>query len=334
MRTIILIIALVLNALATPFILKVKTNNAGTSTSTQFALTPINNGYSYNYHVDWGDDSDNDYTNATAHTHTYAEAGTYSISITENVAGGFAGMQVLGDSLKAVEIVQWGTNAWYEFSHSFSGARNLILSATDTATANFTNVQSFDGAFSTCCLFTGFSYIATPAATTYYSMFSGDTLLVSCGLRGSLTLTNVGRMLKNCKKLKSYASIETRNVTSFIYMFENAAVLDSVKWMRTGNGTDFSGMCLGCGIVSFPVLDISKGRYFISTWAFDSLMVTFPGLNFAAALDLSYTWRCCYLLDSLPDIVTPVLTNCHETIVECRKLRHAPMMNTGLVTNI
>src|SRR5665213_2230612 len=112
----------------TDFVISVKTDNPGTSGTTQFTI-PTNPSYSYNYDVDWGDGT----TSAaltTSTTHTYAAAGTYTIRI----SGTFASIYFNGggDCRKLLTVSQWGTAMnWQSFTSSFNGCNNLDVTATD-----------------------------------------------------------------------------------------------------------------------------------------------------------------------------------------------------------
>jgi hypothetical protein len=99
------------------FRFKVKTDNPGSTGSTQFSLSLwYGAAYIYNFTVYWGDSSSSIITtyNAAALTHTYAAVGTYEITINENVSGGFSMVYFNGggDGRKITEISNLGTNRW------------------------------------------------------------------------------------------------------------------------------------------------------------------------------------------------------------------------------
>jgi hypothetical protein len=64
------------------FITTWKTNNAGTSGANQITI-PLFNGATYNFTVDWGDNSESTITawNDSDLTHTYSSPGTYTVTI-------------------------------------------------------------------------------------------------------------------------------------------------------------------------------------------------------------------------------------------------------------
>ena len=78
----------VLAAPADDFVITVKTDNAGTSSNTEFTI-PTSSNYTYNYNVDCDDDGTDEATGQTGdYTCTYATAGTYTIRIKDNVGDG------------------------------------------------------------------------------------------------------------------------------------------------------------------------------------------------------------------------------------------------------
>ncbi|WKZ24684.1 MAG: BspA family leucine-rich repeat surface protein [Patescibacteria group bacterium] len=133
------------NIVATPagitspneFIILVKTDNAGTSTSTQFTIPTT--GAGYNYNVDWGDG--NASTGLTGdYTHTYASAGTYKIKISGNFPRIYFNNG--GDRLKLLEVQNWGNIAWTSMQSAFHGAANMDITATDIPDlSNVTNME-------------------------------------------------------------------------------------------------------------------------------------------------------------------------------------------------
>jgi surface protein len=101
----------------------IKTDNAGTSSSTQFTLPATGT-----YDVDWGDGTIEEKTGAA--THTYAEAGNYVIKVT----GGLTAITFNngGDRLKLLEIQNWGDIAWSTMSGAYYGCSNMQGTFTDT----------------------------------------------------------------------------------------------------------------------------------------------------------------------------------------------------------
>ena len=111
------------------FITTWKTDNNGTSGDDQITI-PTNPNYSYNYLVDWGDDSNS--TGVTGDiTHTYANVGTYTIKIYGKFPSIQFGNGNITDYLKILSIEQWGTIQWWSMNNAFSATKNLIGNAND-----------------------------------------------------------------------------------------------------------------------------------------------------------------------------------------------------------
>lgn len=131
-----------------PFITTWKTNAANESIT-----IPVNDDITgYNYAVDWGDGNTSAGQTGDA-THTYSNPGTYTVSITGNFPAirlQGVGMEV-SDRLTSIE--QWGDMAWSSMEAAFSGARNMVLNATDVPDLSgvsslsrmFYNAQAFNG---------------------------------------------------------------------------------------------------------------------------------------------------------------------------------------------
>ena len=135
------------------FVIKVKTDNTGSSSDTQFTI-PINPAYNYNYSVSCKGDSSyalrNEDGNATCN---YDSAGTYTIAIigvTDDDHLNPEGFPAIffesqGDAEKILEVVQWGTGEWKSMKYAFRRASNLTVTATDNP--DLSNVSSLYGMF-------------------------------------------------------------------------------------------------------------------------------------------------------------------------------------------
>lgn len=172
------LLAIALNA-ADPFQLVIKTDNPGTSTSTQFTL-PLPAASVYNCTVAWGDGNSETVTGFGSQlTHTYTTAGTYTVSITENGVGGFSELafNFQGDRRKLLAISQWGDVTWSSMRFAFSGCENMVITATDTP--NTSTVTDFRQTWLGCTSLTSFPVIDTSAGTNFGSTWSGCSALTS-----------------------------------------------------------------------------------------------------------------------------------------------------------
>ena len=131
-----------------PFIITVKTDNAGTSLSTQFTIPTTGGGY--NYSVNWGD-GNIDTGQGGSVTHTYSVAGTYTVEIWEDFPRIYFSNG--GDKRKVLSIEQWGSVEWTSFDGAFYGCENMvgnyidrpILSGVTDMSFMFRQCEVFDG---------------------------------------------------------------------------------------------------------------------------------------------------------------------------------------------
>ncbi|HMP99492.1 MAG TPA: BspA family leucine-rich repeat surface protein [Cyclobacteriaceae bacterium] len=146
-----------------PFVTTWKTDNTGSSTSTQITIPTLGTGY--NYTVYW-EEVDNESSNNLGneivfddgnqpHTVSFPNAGTYRVKISGNFP--LIYFNNGGDRLKILTIEQWGEIQWSSMQSAFTGCSNLTYNATDapdlsgvTNMSNmFANASSFNGDLST-----------------------------------------------------------------------------------------------------------------------------------------------------------------------------------------
>ncbi len=119
------------------FVIVIKSDNPGVSTSTQFLIPIYAFSNNYNYNVDCNDDGILE-ANAQAGSYTcnYSIAGTYTIRIKDN-SGAKTGFPAIsfnntGDKLKIISLSQWGTGVWDSMIGAFYGTSNMTVDAEDT----------------------------------------------------------------------------------------------------------------------------------------------------------------------------------------------------------
>ena len=179
------------------FVFQVKTDNAGTSTSTQFKYPTISGG-SYNCTVYWGDGTTSTITtyNDAAWTHTYSSAGTYTIYITGTKTGIF--FNGSGDRLKLLNISQWGTFNPGNSGNWFNGCANLTITATDAP--SLTSVTTMNAAFQDTSSLTGIPGIGSwnvSSIGSFASCFSGSAFNSSINSWTISSATSMASMFQN-----------------------------------------------------------------------------------------------------------------------------------------
>ncbi|GAB4527815.1 MAG: hypothetical protein Fur0018_13660 [Anaerolineales bacterium] len=207
------------------FVIAVKTDNPGTSSSTQFTIPTHFTGYNYN--VDCNNDGTDEATGQTgSYTCTYGSAGTYTIRIKDNSGLGTGFPRIYfangGDRLKILIIEQWGTGKWDDMNRAFSGAANLQINATDAPDLS--------------------------SATSLAYMFSGASSL-NADLSGwnTATITDMSYMFQNTTAFNgNITTWDTSSVTNMAGMFQSATSFNQdISGWNTGNVVDMINMFAG-----------------------------------------------------------------------------------------
>jgi surface protein len=206
------------------FVSSWKTDNAGTSSSTQITV-PTTSAGTYNCIVDWGDGSSSVITtyDDAAWTHTYAGSGTYTVKI----SGTFTGIQFNngGDRLKLLNISKWGKMRLGNTGAYFYGCANLTITATDIL--DLTGTTTFISAFAACT-----------SLTTIPSANSWNT--------SSITSLNLAFYL-SASFNQNISSWDTSSVTNFASVFWDCAAFNqNISSWNTSAATTLAGMFVGC----------------------------------------------------------------------------------------
>jgi surface protein len=124
-----------------------------TSTDAQISLPLVSNG-EYNFNVDWNDGTTDTITswNQPESTHTYIIPGIYELKITGQIKGfNFYSQYIASgkmDSIKLMEIKNWGPLNLGNDGFYFANAQNLYITATDFLDLNGTT--NLSGLFQNC----------------------------------------------------------------------------------------------------------------------------------------------------------------------------------------
>ncbi len=113
------------------FIVRVKTNNPGSSSSTQFTIPTSTSQHTYNYAVDCDNNGTLEHTSQAGNvTCTYGSPGEYDIAVTGQFPH-WNGWNS-GDYAKIIDVKQWGNITWQSMTGMFFQAGNLTnISAAD-----------------------------------------------------------------------------------------------------------------------------------------------------------------------------------------------------------
>ena len=227
------------------FISEWKTDNAGTSTSTQ-VLLPLQVDGTYDFYAYWGDYS---YSHITAYnqaeiTHTYSVAGTYTVKMVGTIDHfRFANA---GDKLKIINIAQWGSlRLGNDIGYHFYGCNNMACSATDVL--DVTGMLSLESSFYHCWAFNGdLSQCDTSSVTSMFQVFR-DCPLFNSDITGW----------------------DVSHVTDFSHMLEMCLVFDqniglwNVTSACTAMRTMLSQTKVNCDLSSWDVSMVTDLAYFL-----------------------------------------------------------------------
>jgi len=228
-----------------PFIIEVKTDNAGTSNNDQFQFTGAVG--DYNVIAKQGGvivATFNDLSGAE--TITFSDgAGTYTLEITPKSVNPFNQIQFnySGDVDKITEIKQFGTTIWSSFENAFNGCENMLVSATDIP--NLSSVTNMSKMF-------GSAALANPNAknwnvsnvTNMNLMFADSAFNKNINNWDVSNVTNMGGMFINLTLFNQpLNSWNVSSVTNMANMFGGTSSFNQplYNW-DVSNVTNMGGM--------------------------------------------------------------------------------------------
>jgi len=109
----------------------------------------------------------------------------------------------------------------------------------------------------------------------------------------------------------------------------------SFPQLCTQNGIDFShAWYCNKSLSAFPLLNTSKGKYFVSTWRGCSAIKDFPKMDFSSANDVRGAFSFMYSLTSFPEIDLSKCVYFGGAWNNCRNLVTFPQINTVSATSL
>jgi surface protein len=228
------------------FVTTWKTDNPGTSTSTQISIPLYGNGY--NFTVKWGDGASENKSASPGSTishsisHTYASAGTYVVTIT----GAFPRIYFnnSGDRQKILAVENWGNIAWSSMEKAFYGCNNLTVPATDAP--NLSSVTNMSWMFAFATEFNDpIGHWTTTNVTNMSSMFAfASNFDQPIGDWNTTNVTNMSSMFQVAYSFNQDLSLwTTTNVTNMSNMFNSASSFDqNISSWNTSKVTNMSSM--------------------------------------------------------------------------------------------
>ena len=222
---------------ATDFISTWKTDNSWISNSNQIKL-PLHSSGTYNFTVDWWDDSSEVITSydQAEITHTYATPWTYKITISWTIEGfTFSIWNALyddrNDGDKLLDISQWWNLKLANTGVQFWNAENFVVTAEDNLdTSNLTYMQYM---FYRATSFNwGISWWNTSSVINMERMFyNANSFNADIGGWNTSNVADMSYMFYNANSFNAdIGAWNTSNVADMSYMFYNANSFNKDIW--------------------------------------------------------------------------------------------------------
>ncbi|UII76615.1 BspA family leucine-rich repeat surface protein [Flagellimonas sp. HMM57] len=174
----------------------------------------------YNFTIDWGDNTVENITENENIAHSYETAGDHVVVI----QGDFPGIRMVGfpSAPKLISLDQWGNSKWESLSYAFASCGNMVYKATDVPDLSL--VSSLSGMFQDA------------------KQFNGDI--------GDWDVSNIvtmdGMFVRASSFNQDIGGWNTENVTGMSFMFEGASSFDqNIGGWNTAKVTDMTYMFIG-----------------------------------------------------------------------------------------
>jgi len=312
----------------------VDTTKAGSASDT-FVLPAIGG----TFDVDWGD-TNTDVGVSGQQTHVYTVGGTYTIKITSTGAA-FQPFKFnnLGDKLKLITIVDWGTSCeWDSCDVAFNGCANLASIGTGSV-PDFGTSTSMLGMLTICTSLTTVDMTGwdTSSVTTMAFMFQNSTALTSITGLGGLDVSAVTTMFNMFSGASKITSIDTTGWTATVLtittsMFSGCALLTTLNFtgLSAAPLTTTINMLGNCTVLTTLTgeqnLDMSSvtttDRMFSGCKALVTINLTGWALG-VAWINADSMFQDCRLLTTLTDhasLDTQSVTTMKEIFRDCRAI--------------
>jgi surface protein len=230
------------------FVITVKTDNPGTSSTTQFIIPTL---WDYNYNVDCNDDGSLEAKGVSGnYTCNYVAPGTYTVRIIDNsgLRTGFPSIYFNngGDKEKLLTIEQWGTGIWTSMQSAFYGCTHLAGQTADIP--DFSSV-------------TNMSHMFREAIAFNQDIGRWDTSIVA----------DMGYMFYGASAFnQDIGGWDTSRVTNMRYLFRDASAFNQdIGGWDTSSVKDMSNMFAFASAFNQDIGNWDTGSVVDMNWMFE-----------------------------------------------------------------
>ena len=209
-----------------PFITRWETN-----TENESVTIPTVDGFTYNYTVNWGDESTDNTSYTGNATHEYTKAGTYTVTISGAFPrirfGSITNSRITPTpSARQIRTVeQWGGQVWTSMQAAFAGCDSLTINATDVPDLSEVTNMSY--------MFAGYFEKSAFVKT----FLAGDIS------KWNVTnVTNMRSMFLGSSFNGDISEWDVSNVTYMEGMFDNSSFNGEISKWNVSNVTDMTFM--------------------------------------------------------------------------------------------
>lgn len=241
-----------------PFIMVVKSDNAGTSASNQFTLTGAEVRSGNSFRVNFSPIADptnitNVILNVSNPTITFPSIGSFIVRVDDRKFNRIRfdanpDLGIVGDAQKLLTITQWGDVVWSSMNHSFFGCSNMDVTATDYP--NLSQVTNMVSMLRSCGNLVGTSDFNDWDVSNVIDMgrtFQSSPLFNQpIGNWDVSNVTNMLSMLQGTPFNQNIGNWDVSNVTNMTSMFLAASSFNqNIGSWDVSNVTSVDGMFQG-----------------------------------------------------------------------------------------
>ena len=173
-----------------------------------------------------------------------------------------------------------------------------------------------------------------PITTNANGFYNDNTKLVYVPNIDTSNVTSMQFMFQNCSSVTSVPAFDTSNVNTMEYMFSNCSSLKKVPLFNTSNVTNMRYMFNNCySITSVPAFDTSNVNTMEDMFYNCKSLKTVPAFDTSNVTNMRDMFKNCYSITSVPMFNTSNVTNMKNMLSNCESITSVPAFDTSKVTN-